>query len=93
MRVRGACAHDQWCLRCRNPVCAGRLVGWKASGEFAAAFTTVSVHGDNQESRNPCPGIDSRDLFGQMSITFCGHQVLTVFTLSPFRVDALSTVG
>ena len=25
---------------------AGRLVGWNASGEFAAAFPTVSVHGD-----------------------------------------------
>ena len=25
---------------------AGRLVGWNASGQFAAAFPTVSVHGD-----------------------------------------------
>ena len=33
------------------------------------------------------------DVFGQMSITFCGHQVLTVFTLSPFPVDTLSTLG
>ena len=24
---------------------AGRLVGWNASGEFAASFPTMSVHG------------------------------------------------
>ena len=27
-------------------LCVGRLDGWNASGEFAAAFPTVSVHGD-----------------------------------------------